>query len=75
MADQNLLLRRISDETFTTYLGDIEYTRTSVLDDLRRVRTWHAAQARGRGLENCGCDYCAVLGFLLPEQEKTDVTA
>lgn len=68
-------LRQISQETFTTYLSDVEYTRTDVLDDLKRVRTWHAAQARGRGLDTCGCDYCAVLGFLLPEPESVNAAS
>lgn len=72
---ENLLLRQISEEGFTTYLGNVEYTRTDVLDDLKRVRTWHAALARGRGLNNCGCDYCAVLVFLSPPPEQENVNA
>jgi hypothetical protein len=72
MVNETLLLRQISEEVFTTYLGTVAYIRTDLANDLRRVREWHTALAKGRGLSDCGCDYCAVLGSSRNETKERD---
>jgi hypothetical protein len=61
----SLLLRRISKENFSTFLGDTEYIRIDVLSDLECVRKHHIECAKSTGFDDCGCDYCEVLSPLL----------
>lgn len=64
-----LLLRKISDDTFTTYLGDVEYVRTDVMDNLERVRRQHVEKAKQANFNDCGCAYCEALSPAEPSQE------
>lgn len=70
--EPRLLLRRTSRDTYSTYLGEVEYMRVDIFNDLERVHKKHAAAARASNFDGCGCDYCEAVAPAMPSVETSD---
>lgn len=68
--ESRLLLRRTSRDTYSTYLGNVEYIRVDIFNDLERVYNQHVKQAQASNFDACGCDYCEAITASMPSADR-----